>query len=436
MTSRAMRFVRATTIAALAAGTLALPMTTASSAPGKAPRPGVTERVTVSAKGVQSDGDSGGPTLSDDGRFAAFATFGATIVPGDTNGDSDAFVRDLRTGKVTRVSVASDGTQSTGGDTHTARISGNGRYVVLTSDATNLVDWGGKPPTGFSHEDVYVHDRRTGRTERVSTTPDGGTANAYGSVGISDDGRYVAFNAPIARMEGGTSYYLAAYVTDRRTGKVTRISHEHPEWTVYSTGISGNGRYVEYNIRHPRGGRSELMVFDRRTGKEEQANVDSAGSPSQADASAVGGSLSDDGRYIAFSSLTDLVGDPTPNGFYLYVRDLRTDVTRRIQHDGPGERSLSGNLLSGDGRYLAYNFPVRTPAGDFVDNVYLHDLRTGTTRLVSKTVTGGIATEPTGYSAPSSLSRDGRLVGFLSSATDIVKGDTNGHSDGFVRRMR
>ncbi len=103
---------------------------------------------------------------------------------------------------------------------------------------------------------------------------------------------------------------------------------------------------------------------------------------------------------------------------------------------GPGERSLSGNVLSGDGRYLAYNFPVRTPDGDHVDNVYLHDLRTGTTKLVSRTITGGIATEPEGSSAPSSLSRDGRVVGFLSSATDIVRGDTNGRSDGFARRMR
>ncbi|GAA2643135.1 hypothetical protein [Streptomyces vastus] len=421
------RAIRAVSVAAIALSTIALTVTTASSAPSPA-----TERVTVSATGEQSNGASGAPGLSADGRYAAFSTNGSNLVPGDTNGTSDSFLRDLRTGTVERVSVASDGTQGDGSVGGTD-ISGNGRYVIFSSSSTNLVDWPG--PSEARGSDVYVHDRRTGRTERVSTTPDGGSAGAYGSFGISHDGRYVAFNAPRARMEAGqASYHLGAYLADRRTGEVKLIStHDNPEWTVYSVRLSGNGRSVAYDIRHPRGGRSELRVHDRVTGAEEQANVNQYGDPSSSPVT--GTDLSYDGRTIAFSTLDEgLTDDTTPATSYVFVRDLRTDTTRRVDNPEKGERALSAVSLSPDGRYVAYDYSVPVPGGEYGNNVFVYDLRTGATRLATESLSGGKVTED--YSAPGAFSGNGRLLALVSTSPQLVPDDTNGHSDGFVRRLR
>ncbi|WP_107501678.1 TolB family protein [Streptomyces viridosporus] len=400
-----------------------------------APARGETERVSVSASGEQANGDSGGPALSGDGRYAAFASLGSNLVPGDTNGVSDVFVRDRRTGTVERVSVASDGTQADG-DTRAVTISGDGRYVVFVSSAGNLVEGDALPPDA---QDVYVHDRRTGRTERVSRAADGGSVRTYGDIAVSGDGRYVSFNAPLSRMEDGeTSPHLAAYVTDRRTGGTRRISNgAHPEWSVFGVGLSADGRYAAYSQRHPRGGPGELWVHDLRTGGEEQANVTPDGLPSTGDT--VGMSLSADGSRIAFaSSAGDLGGAVSGTGTetHAYVRDLRRDVTTRILHEGAGRTAFwSAARLSPDGRYLAYAHAVPTAGGDLVDNLYVRDLVTGESRLATE-ATGGGGVGDDGFSLPSSFSADGRYLAFLSASAQLVPGDTDGHADGFVRRLR
>ncbi|OAH14639.1 TolB-like translocation protein [Streptomyces jeddahensis] len=422
------RAIRAVSVGVVTGAVVALSATSALPAP--APQ---TERVTVSATREQSNGGSGAPALSADGRYAAFASYGSNLVPGDTNDASDIFVRDLRKGTVERVSVASDGTQADGAS-HGVTISGNGRYVVFVSSAGNLVA-GDELPARSSN--VYVHDRRTGRTERVSRGADGGTASVYGKIAVSHNGRYVVFNAPAGRMEAGeTNFHLAAYVTDRRTGETRRISNRtQPEWSVFSLDISADGRYVAYLQRHPRGGRGELWVFDCRTGTEELANVTPEGTPSTGDAVSV--SLSADGSLVAFSTgAHDVGGGPGPNSTSGYVRDLRADTTRRIDHDRPGREAFLGTVvLSPDGRYVAYPYGAPTAGGDFVDNLYVQDLRTGKSRLVSVTTGGGPVTDDH-FTLPMSFSRDGRLLIFISSSAQLVPDDTNGQADGFVRRLR
>jgi Tol biopolymer transport system component len=414
--------MRAVSVAAIALSTIALSATTASSAP----RPDI-ERVTVSATGEQGTSNSSGPYLSANGRYAAFGSDAPNLVPGDTNDAEDAFVRDLRTGRLERVSVATDGTQADRG-TKPAAISANGRYVVLVSTATNLADW--TEPSVDWAQDVYVHDRSTGRTELVSRTPNGVSSYARGVAAISDDGRHVAFAARPSQMETGDPLiYPAVYVTDRRTGTIERITNRaHPGRGSYHLDMSADGRYVAYTQNDVRGGTGLLMVHDRRTGTEEQANVTPDGSP--AARFAVDPSLSADGRSIAFDYTgDDLVAGGAANT-HAYVRDLKTGTTRGVVHDGDGGSGLFGSQLSDDGRYVAYTFV--TPLGE--ENVYVRDLRTGTSRLASESVTGGPVTDD--YVYVTSFGGGGRLLGLGSGSAQLVSDDTNGSTDGFVRRLR
>jgi len=132
---------------------------------------GKTTRVSVASDGTQGNDKSGFPTVSDDGRYVAFDSSASNLVNGDTNGASDVFVHDRETRQTTRVSVASDGTQGNGYSSWSS-ISGDGQYVAFVSDAGNLVsgDTNGAP-------DIFVHDRKTGQTTRVSVASDGAQGN-------------------------------------------------------------------------------------------------------------------------------------------------------------------------------------------------------------------------------------------------------------------
>ncbi|MEU6145722.1 hypothetical protein ABZ848_35960 [Streptomyces sp. NPDC047081] len=423
------RAMRGVSVVAVAGAVVAL--TAASASP--APQPGRTERVTLSATGEQGNENAYGPEFSADGRFAAFTAYASNLVPGDTNGSSDVFVRDLRKGTVERVSVASDGTQAVGGESDVRGISADGRYVLFSSNADNLVHWD-NPPTNEAAQDIYLHDRRTGRTRRISVALDGGSAFTAAAV-MSPNARFIAFNAKADRMEQNPGdLFGAVYVLDRRTGTVQRVSNrDRLTNPALLQGMSADGRYVSYTQLVPRSANGASWVHDRRTGTEERVNVKADGTP--ADHAADTGSLSADGRTIAFQYWgDDLVPGETPDGqAHLYVRDLRTDVTRRVDPGSAGERLPGYPRLSPDGRYLAYEAEPSLADGRFGPaNVYLRDLRTGSTRLVSESAAGGPVTDES--VAVYSVSTGARRIGLGSYSAQLVEGDTNGHYDGFVRR--
>ncbi len=421
---------RAAVTAAAVVAAVALTGTSA----GAAPRVPSTDRVTVSATGEQGNGDSFGPQISADGRFVAFTADASNLVPGDTNSASDAFVRDLRTGAVERVSVSSAGAQADQGSTVLA-ISGDGQYVLFRSTAGNLVHWDTPPPSGRGWADIYLHDRRTGTTKRISVARDGGSADAGGAA-MSANARYIAFNAKADRMEeSARDLFGAVYVFDRRTGTTQRITNQdRPTNPALLQDISADGRSVLYTQLVPRSSYGVTWVHDRRTGTEERVNVKSDGSPAQR--YALPATLSADGRTVAFQNWDeDLVPGGTEGGSDIYVRDLRTDVTRRIDAGPDGESMPDSPLLSPDGRYVAYQATPRLPDGTLgPDNIYLRDLRTGSTRLVSESVTEGPVTDATVWLT--SVSAGAKRVGFSSASSQLVAGDTNGADDGFVRRLR
>jgi Tol biopolymer transport system component len=418
--------MRGVSVAVLAGAMVALSATSA--APASEPGP---ERITLTATGEQIERGSGGAALTANGRFAAFVSEDPDVVPGDTNGRSDVFVRDLRRGTVERVNVSSDGRQAEGGSgSHRAEISADGRYVAFMSTAKNLAEWPSGPPAGHV-EDVYVHDRSTGRTERVSVGADGGSAWAFDTFDMSADGRYVAFGASAQRMEGAAGDRTLAYVVDRRTGTAQRVSDRVPaDWYVSSVTLSADGGHLAYAQRHPRGGRHELWHVDLGTGEQKPVNAVAGGFT---DGGPAGVTLSADGRYVSYASFDESVVPEAPEYTWeLYVYDSRTGATRWITHDGAG--GLGAGLLSPDGRRLAYTTETRSGDEVVAENVHVRDLRSGRTQLVTRTLAGGPQSE--GSAAPSGFARDGRLLSVYSASSELVPGDTNAAGDGFLFRLR
>lgn len=188
------------------------------------------ERVSVNSSEIEGDSYSRNQSISADGRYVAFTSYSTNLVSGDTNGVEDVFVRDRQTGETTRVSVSDVGAEGDDASWYPS-ISADGRYVAFVSYATNLIsgDTNGK-------SDVFVHDRQTGETARVSVSDvgaEGNDASWYPS--ISMDGRYVAFASYASDLVAGDSNGGEdIFVHDRQTGITTRVS-------VDSAGVEADG---------------------------------------------------------------------------------------------------------------------------------------------------------------------------------------------------
>jgi Tol biopolymer transport system component len=182
--------------------------------------PGTTVRVSVATDGTQGNSYSYAPALSASGQFVAFDSNASNLVAGDTNGVSDVFLRDTVAGTTIRVSVATEGTQSSS-DSYCSSISADGRYVTFFSDASNLV-------TGDMNgvRDVFVRDTVAGTTKRVSVASDGTEGNGSSNYStISADGRYVAFDSNASNLVAGDSNGCAdIFVRDLVAGTTKRVS--------------------------------------------------------------------------------------------------------------------------------------------------------------------------------------------------------------------
>ncbi|GLZ01757.1 hypothetical protein Acsp02_90080 [Actinoplanes sp. NBRC 103695] len=346
---------------------------------------GTTRRVNVSSTGAQADGPTHSQArISADGRYVVFTSYGANLVPGDTNDDSDVFVRDLATGSTSRVSVASSGRQADGFSAFFLAISADGRYVLFDSEATNLV-----PGDTNGVRDIFQHDRRTGRTTRVSVGNDGEQADHFSEApGFSADGRYLTFASYAGNLvPGDTNGFSDVFVRDRRTGRITLVSRTPAgvpsQYSSFNPTLSADGRFVSFQsesedvVAGDTNGFPDAFVHDRRTGRTELASVSSDGR--QTDDFCNLASISADGRYVVFySGATTLVrGD--------------TNAT---------------------------------------DDVFVRDLVRRTTIRVSVATSGRQAN---GWSGQPSTSSDGRVIAFASEATNLVPGDTNADPDVFLR---
>lgn len=209
---------------------------------------GKTTEVSLSPDGEPANREPATPTMSisDDGRYVVFVTTADNLVPGDTNGVDDVFVRDMVANQTRRLSVSSSGEQANGGSGAYARISGNGRFVTFTSDATNL---GGTAPS-CSCTQAYVHDLVEGTTTLVSKSSLGQPADSFAAYSaISDDGRYVVYLSAATNLVVGapdTDGTDDIFLHDRQTGETTNVTDAQPSLNYAQPVISADGTFVGY----------------------------------------------------------------------------------------------------------------------------------------------------------------------------------------------
>ncbi len=420
---------------------------------------GTTERVSVDSAGNQgTGGESRAPVISADGRFVAFASSASNLVAGDTNGVKDVFVHDRQTSATTRVSVDSEGNQ---GNDYSGEwgvdMSSDGRFVAFSSNASNLV-----PGDTNGAKDVFLRDRLMGVTELVSVNSASGQGNATSHrPAVSADGRFVAFESYASNLASGDANGVAdIFVRDRQTGATTMVSvdsfgaqgdsfSERPD-------ISGDGRYVAFEsaasnlVSGDANGEWDVFVHDRDSDADAVfdepgavstvlVNVDSSGNQGTGGASSLP-AISADGRFIAFTSgAFNLVPWDSNGSADVFVRDRLMGTTEVVSVDSFGcqgnRSSATIPALNGDGRFVAF----RSWASNLVqedDNnwsdIFLHDRQTAATAMVSVDNSGA---QGGGSSNLPSIDASGQLIAFESSASNLVPGDTNSTVDVFVHDL-
>ncbi len=318
---------------------------------------GVTERISVSSTGAQGNTLSTHPSISADGRYVSFRSFANNLDPGDTNGWDDIFVRDRQLGQTTLVSVGDGGIQSHS-NCGTSGISKDGRSVVFHSTSFNLVP-------GNLKSMVFACDLSTGKLELCDVdsagNPSSGPVGGDTHPSISDDGRYVAFRSYAPDLvPGDTNGEPDVFVHDRQTGATSRVSvassGAQANGGCQRTAISQDGLFVAFDswasnlVAGDANGHSDVFVHDRLSGATTLASVGMASAPGNGPS--LTGTISPDGRFVAFNSLASNIVPGDTNGHVdVFVRE-RTGCTPTVaQHCAASDTSIIGCQahLSGSG---------------------------------------------------------------------------------------
>ncbi|MDQ4026364.1 MAG: hypothetical protein M3217_12895 [Actinomycetota bacterium] len=384
-----------------------------------------TRRVSESPEGQPGNNRSFGCDVARDGAVVAFDSFASNLVRDDTNGESDVFVAG-DPGAVERVSVKPDGSQSQT-TTESPAISADGRIVAFSGLTYDL----GAPGNRNRRQTVFVHDRQTGRTARASDRSDG--RRAFGSSyspSISNSGRYVAFvsNAPDLAMKGDDNGVEDIFVHDRKTGKTNRVSLSRrlgdPNWDSSWPDISGSGRFVAYAsaasnlVRRDRNDSVDVFVYDRVERRNDIVSVAADGKRARDYSWAP--SISADGRYVAFASYASLA--PTDAaGEDVYLHDRQTGTTEQVSmgHRGAANGASDRPSISDDGRYVAFhsaadNLVPGDTNGEI--DVFVRDRVSQTTTRVS---VGDDGQEGNAHSWVAALGPEGRYVCWISASTNL-----------------
>jgi Tol biopolymer transport system component len=403
-------------------------------------RTGITRRVSIGWNGQEADARCVNPAISADGRYVAFQSLATNLVPNDTNNFEDIFVVDLQTNRIERVSVSSSGEQANRYSWYPA-LSADGRFVAFQSVATNLV--ASDTNNGW---DIFVRDRQTGRTFRVSLTfldSEAGGDNILPE--ISADGRFVVFQSSASNLipnDWNVAWDIFVRDTQAATTRCVSVSNPTPQANGNSNlgALSGDGRFVVFNsaatnlIEDDRNYWRDIFVRDVAAGVNRRVSIASTGA--EADRDSFSPTLSADGQIVAFvSAATNLVPNDTNNARDIFVHDVRASTIRRVSvssSGGQGNGDSDAPAVSADGRFVAFvSASTNLVPNDTnrVADVFVHDLQTGQTERVSVASDGSQANGASRFPA---MSADGRYVVFESAASNLVPNDTNNAFDIFI----
>ena len=334
---------------------------------------GKTERVSVSSTGEEGDSGSNLPSLSADGRYVAFQSAAQNLVEGDDNSRFDVFVHDRLTGKTERVSVSSSGEQSNHASFQPA-ISGDGRFVAFLSFASNLV-----PKDTNGEWDVFVHDRVTGATELASVDSQERQGGYGRTLPIpSSDPNFMS--PPISLSHDGRFVAFASDFSNLVPNDANEcFSTGNVDWW---TGVQHPEPSVRLPVHLMAYSCRDVFVRDRHLGLTSRVSVSSQGSEAEGDSASA--FISPNGRYVVFSS--------------------------DAENLDPRDRNM-------------------------VRDAFVHDRLTGTTELVSISTSGAQGNASSGgfnERGDISISEDGRFVSFISHASNFAPDDTT-DQDVFLR---
>lgn len=418
------------------------------------------KKATLASENAQGTGSGNGssqnPSLSANGRFVAFQSTATDLTSPSSVADSqNVFVRDVKSKKTILVTRGASGTGGDG-ESFAASISGNGKFVAYESAATDLL----AGPDTNGHDDVFVTEVKTGNTVLVSMNAGGtGGGNDDSSAACVDkDGGVIAFGSRatdlVAQSAGGATDDV--FVRDMKLGTTTLVSANQAgdsggDGDSLFPHISEDGRFVAFTSYaddlEPIGGGSGSRVFlrDVQAGTTALVSVNQAGTASGNEGSGEGG-VSQGGRFVVFDSYaSDLVTLKASSvSIDVFVRDMSTGTTRLVSVNQEGTGGGNGDSfepsISADGRYVLF----ASHATDLVadgglgrSQVYVRDLKKGKTTLVSfnadRTGPSDGQAYMIGYPC---FTPNGKTAAFESTANDLVTGDANRSNDVFVRKVR
>ncbi|MCG8651490.1 MAG: hypothetical protein MI861_16735, partial [Pirellulales bacterium] len=357
----------------------------------------------VTSKSIQPDGDSRNASISDNLQFIAFTSTARNLVSDDTNNMADVFVYNRHAREVESITRFSSGVSAS----TRPSISGDGRFVAFSSFASEFVvnDTNGV-------EDVFVYDRENDSFERVSVDAGGNQlADRSRSASMTPDGRFVAFvtdnhaSGPVFRQGD-------IFVRDRITNTTEQISISAAGVTFVDPKISADGNVIVFR----KDGNDDILVFERGMGVRE---IGRQGRNAE---------VSQDGRFVSYEAPLG----SSPRMIFVYDLQQNTEQVVSINADDViGDGNSFGASLSEDGRFIVYNSTAENlvpgDTNSFVDT-FIYDRVNDRVRRVS---IGRDGTQGDGDSLSVTISRDGRLIAFQSSASNIVPQDSNSSDDIF-----
>lgn len=425
----------------------------------------------------------GGLSFSANGRYLTFRSLATDLVPGVTTAARNLYARDLLDNTTILLTPNAAGSDGGDGDTDPGVLSADGRVVAFPSKATNLL---AGDANGFT--DIFVREITAAHpviaSRRSELFGPERLALLGGTLGdVSADGRYVVFmsrtnaggQSDLTPGLPGTGDNVGVYVRDRQTGGIQAVDllpngqrggAVTPTLPDQGPVITPDGRYVVFLSRSKElvagGGITytpnshNLFIRDLQTQTTRLVSATPDGSHDVPVPQNTLFAISDDGRYVAFSTninnpFTGVTNDG--NGrHYLLMRDLgdgvsppTTVLVSRTTPDESGVRHITGDTsslsLSNDGRYVAFtsndsNLAANDTNGVFGHDVFRWDRTTGNVTLVSKNSAGSGAGNERSEARRNGMSPDGRYIVFQSSASDLIAGDTNGRQDVFLRDMQ
>jgi len=389
--------------------------------------------------GAAANGVSRNLSLADGGRFVVFESSASNLVPGDTNGQADVFVRNTATGVVTRASVANGGGQSSlvSGD---AKITRDGRQVLFTQGSG-----GGASPSGgaklIANGQICFNNLATNAVDCVSKNPNGTPGNGSSNSGaISGDGNKVVYESTATNLGpvDGNGTTSDIYQFDKTTNQTTILSLTNTNAAAtagsFAPAISCNGRATAFeslgnlvNTSPTTPGVKNIFAIPP-TGGKRLVTVGVGNTAANGESSRP--RITDDGNFVFFeSSATNLVAGDTNGVKDVFVANLAANTIKRMSTSATGTQGNGESrnaVIPCDGAWLTFESDASNLiAGDTNgrSDVFIVNMGSSTVALASQASAGGATN---GASTNAELSPDGTAIGFDSDAANLgASGGTN-----------